>query len=638
MPSTPFTDRFIEEAIRGTSISSISQRKREFINRRLLPLAARVRPRLDFTPFMNPRPASGVRRRATQLAGEAAFAEEMRAFAGINQVPVPTPVQPTPTCLVLSGGGFKGSYEAGFLKYFERVWDDFNVETVVGTSVGAVNAVALANEGKAGIARLADLWMSLEKDADMYTLHAGLEEIDGILEPVFGKGIEDLISDGLSGVDNALFDYFQDELMLVGSGLGAAVIGPAFGGPFGPVFVGLGLLLGGLGADQFAGSVNQLSKSLRDAIDKLMELPSIYEFGPLEDTLTAHINGGQLGGSGLPKLRLAMVQLEDGSIYYFSEDFKLMKGHPDSDKAVQTWDLSGSPDLTAVVVKAVLASSSPPALFPPVLIEGDGPSPHVGRFIDGGVRELLPLRAAFEMDYRRIVSILTSPPIVPEWQAIDGSPTLSEVLERTLPIMLGEIVDNDLAESLRRENIELINNYPRVEVFNDAFNVDPGLIRINMAYGYMQGWAATLEAAGKIFNPWTPILAALIIDELINARRKVWKLEIAAHRVPNPMVPGYDPQVYHWEPALLDQVRELKLEILKWTELLYQIDPDAIPLWMRPSDWWRKFERHKTGTWAAKLDTLSPFSPQMLVIPGGLSLEPASSILPVPESRFSALR
>ena len=59
--------------------------------------------------------------------------------------------------LVLSGGGSKGAYEAGFLKAFEEAGLSFDL--VTGTSIGALNgALIVMNKREA----IDELWNTLD--------------------------------------------------------------------------------------------------------------------------------------------------------------------------------------------------------------------------------------------------------------------------------------------------------------------------------------------------------------------------------------------------------------------------------------------------------------------------------------------
>ncbi|MGZ3741580.1 MAG: patatin-like phospholipase family protein, partial [Bdellovibrionota bacterium] len=67
--------------------------------------------------------------------------------------------------LVLTGGGARGAYQAGVLKYIAENIPDAHFETLVGSSSGAINIAGVASYGgniqKAG-PRVAQLWSQLE--------------------------------------------------------------------------------------------------------------------------------------------------------------------------------------------------------------------------------------------------------------------------------------------------------------------------------------------------------------------------------------------------------------------------------------------------------------------------------------------
>lgn len=70
--------------------------------------------------------------------------------------------------LVLSGGGARGAYEVGVMKYIADRLPHLldRVSVITGTSVGAVNAIHLASYGlsRTAVDRLADLWSHLKID------------------------------------------------------------------------------------------------------------------------------------------------------------------------------------------------------------------------------------------------------------------------------------------------------------------------------------------------------------------------------------------------------------------------------------------------------------------------------------------
>lgn len=67
---------------------------------------------------------------------------------------------------VLSGGGAKGDFEVGAVRYlYQRLGPP---DALAGTSVGAINAALLAQGGQDPVGRLEALWTSLRSDSDMW--------------------------------------------------------------------------------------------------------------------------------------------------------------------------------------------------------------------------------------------------------------------------------------------------------------------------------------------------------------------------------------------------------------------------------------------------------------------------------------
>lgn len=83
----------------------------------------------------------------------------------------PPSVHAGPAAMVLSGGGARGAYEAGVLRYlygeFARRHGPPTLDIISGTSVGAINGTYLASvvhEPISGVERLVRLWSELELD------------------------------------------------------------------------------------------------------------------------------------------------------------------------------------------------------------------------------------------------------------------------------------------------------------------------------------------------------------------------------------------------------------------------------------------------------------------------------------------
>lgn len=94
-------------------------------------------------------------------------------------------------------------------------------------------------------------------------------------------------------------------------------------------------------------------------------------------------------------------------------------------------------DPKPIFLKKILASASVPVMMPPVTIGTD-------QYIDGGVKEIAPLRKAIDEGASHILSIILSPearyrrPVRKEFKSS------LEILKRTLELLTEEIVDNDL--------------------------------------------------------------------------------------------------------------------------------------------------------------------------------------------------
>ena len=79
---------------------------------------------------------------------------------------------------LLSGGGAKGSFQAGAIAYLgrEEQMEDYYPDLIAGTSVGAINSILPAHgwkDRRGGydgeyINRLIRIWLDLETSTDMY--------------------------------------------------------------------------------------------------------------------------------------------------------------------------------------------------------------------------------------------------------------------------------------------------------------------------------------------------------------------------------------------------------------------------------------------------------------------------------------
>lgn len=137
---------------------------------------------------------------------------------------------------------------------------------------------------------------------------------------------------------------------------------------------------------------------------------SLYNSKPLEELVKKHYKQELIFSSG-KKLRIGAVNINDGNYHLFSED---------------------DPE----IIDAILGSSAFPMAFCPIEINGSV-------WLDGGIKEITPLKAAIDMGATEIDIIMTSPP---EGEVINykEAPKLLELGPRILDIMSNEILNTDI--------------------------------------------------------------------------------------------------------------------------------------------------------------------------------------------------
>lgn len=223
--------------------------------------------------------------------------------------------------LILSGGGSKGAYQAGVIKYL--LCDlGLRYDIVCGVSVGALNAATLA----------------------MYS--HGQEK----------QAVEDMLETWMSIKTSAVKKWWLP-----------------------------------------LGYIHALWKG------------SLYNSEPLIDFVKKRFDIERLRSSG-KKLSVGAVSLKTGRYHRFDET------HPN-------------------ILEAVLASSAFPAMLCPIEIEGE-------LWIDGGVMNVTPLKAAMDLGADSIDVIMTSPRH--GISNFKGKPNAIDVALRSIDIQGDEVVETDI--------------------------------------------------------------------------------------------------------------------------------------------------------------------------------------------------
>lgn len=451
-----------------------------------------------------------------------------------------------PTAFALSGGGAMGSFEAGALLYFgiER-WAEVDPDIVCGSSVGSINALPIAEgTGLEGIRRLERVWLSLRRNEDMYVDTPDFADIKRIVADLRGLRVD---------------DFVRPE---------AVVTGIALGGLTGGV---LGLLVGaGLEAEDLADRVQEL-------VPLVTRMRYLYSLSPTRSRVLSTFHFQQIENSG-KRLRLATVCLEDGETYYMTEHGQLIRGHAGNPSI---GNLDGTIDER--LTNGAMASSGIPAIFPffsfrVMTNNGD----QYLTMVDGGVREALPVRAAAELQARLIIAISATPNLVAPFQSPFNNQVITQFRNenwlsfamRSVNLAVHEVARNEIApDQPYCDDIDRVLIIPTIPV-HPPTEIHPGLILINMAYGYQRAFDAY---AIYRQNPPDDVRQNLIDSSnlITMLRRQIWDLEEAVGKVIDPTrgildistltaaeLALYPAPRFWFDPSILTHIRQLKATLM----------------------------------------------------------------------------
>ena len=308
--------------------------------------------------------------------------------------------------LVLSGGGSKGAFQVGVLKYLYEV-RGFRPDIITGTSVGALNAAKLAegygSDGysRAGLDGLVRLWQGIHGDDSIYLEHPDLRS--------------------LLNAPGAVKDW---ALATALGSLSMPILGQA---------IGIGT----------APDADEIARTARN-------LESIGTQQPLIDLAQQQLNRAAVASSGI-KLRIATVTRDTGELRYITEGGDVVT--PD-DVPIHRGERSiflpppGAPrDAVSIgapsVLQGVIASSAIPMVFEPAAIRGE-------HYWDGAIREDVPIRKALEMGATDLIIIVNSP-LKYRPAPLASLPVDVNIVRRTMgamDIMADEVFQSDISGTL----------------------------------------------------------------------------------------------------------------------------------------------------------------------------------------------
>jgi predicted acylesterase/phospholipase RssA len=519
-----------------------------------------------------------------------------------------------PTGIAISGGGAKGDFQVGALRF---LYDHgIRPDILAGVSVGAVAAARLASvaapagavEKEAALRSLEAIWRSLRDSSDMW------------LEEEWYRRAQRTVQEALDfgAMLNPILPFLGERLIF------------AFAAH--PTVVPDIVVLAQAGNAASLYNINPIAARLRDRSvfdpDRVRtsrislrlgtvslttgNLRWVTETGALmeRDGKTPVVGppprippGCQALADARDAAKAELVQAQADLKEAAAENLatasyraaweKAWTKHAKAEQALNEC-LASTPSPPAPVQTdlptAVLASASIPTYFPPVrLALGD-------HYVDGGVRETVPIQAALDAGATEVYAICASgtgvkpdvaftSPAYDRPRSIGLDARLVTLLSRTVDLFLDEVLVNDLEERRKWPEKGVFIIAPTIEV-HDILTIEPGLIDIAMAYGYMRAWDVVV---GK--DRADAATLSSLTDQIIQERIEAWKTEFPVNgrriagyvsRRDSPLIPTPD-------PAALAQLRQSKRRLASLVgERLAR--GGAVPI---DRDWWTEhWERH----------------------------------------------
>lgn len=232
---------------------------------------------------------------------------------------------------------------------------------------------------------------------------------------------------------------------------------------------------------------------LKEAIER--GPAAFFNINPIELLMRARFDATRAENSGI-RLRLVCVSLESGEVIQVDERGAIISRETPTAQR-------------STVIDGAIASSTMPAIFPARRV-GD----HM--CVDGGVRDVIPVQIAVEdLGCNEVYAIRLS--ASPEPLVFRQNRSLLEVAARSLlDIVFDEVADDDVAPFRGWGDTVKVHVIDATLNVHDPLTIDPGLIDIAIAYGWMR-------AADVLDTPPTAVRRAReISDEITRLRAENW--------------------------------------------------------------------------------------------------------------------
>jgi predicted acylesterase/phospholipase RssA len=452
----------------------------------------------------------------------------------------------------LAGGGTKGSFEAGALYYLVQV-EGILPDIITATSAGALAAAVLAQArtGEEFAARVEEI----ETDILAMTRTEYVFGSQGWLAALRGTALGRSIQFALTEGTRPPFPHPM---------IPAEPISPS-----GPTRAQRRAAAKARRRRRrtvtrlVAGAVLRLPRARRQMRSSGA---SVLTLDPLADALR---NGGPSGIRAVDptlisrpglQLRLAVTALRAGVLRYVTEDGSIVEG----DAVTPAPGAAGGP---VDLIEGALASASVPLVFPPRALADDD-------YVDGGVLQIIPVRAAAQLGAQRILAIVAIPMALARDERDYTQASAMQIALRALGMigMSDRQAENLTVRLPEGATVTVID--PVVDVVG-LFEVEQGLLRINKDYGWLRAADVLGTADAAIGEDLTART-----HELAQSRVDAWKLEarlwLSVEGGPN--VAG--------DLALLREHKARIRDIVEARKQLGYPVPDAC------ERWWTEYEVH----------------------------------------------
>ena len=445
----------------------------------------------------------------------------------------------TKVAFALSGGGSLVSFQVGALRY---LWDlGLRPAIVAGTSGGAINALKMA-EGELAKHRnpsldLTVLWWGLSNSSSMFS-------------------------------EESWFKALKKEAPEIAANLDGHVdrkdVAVAFVIPV------LGLV-----------SLVRDLLSLKNDLKKLEKLlanasrgRSIYNLGPTRKLLEREVDPQNIAKSGI-SLRLSVVSLETGRLRFVNED-----GHfVDADADGRFVDVNDRPEDPSVsLIDAAIASAAIPAIFRDVPLAGE-------HYVDGGVREMVPIRAALDAGATKVYAIVAGKRNVSRKSGYKSA-TAVEIAERAVKeILLSEIQENETHPYLPWSSSVTVIQSSGHDL-HTGLEVDPGFVRIDIEYGWMRASDVHRNVDAEVME---------LVDEIVHERTKARRMEAPFGSGPRGGGRKVGSARATWIGARVRDLPEIRKSKRRVKELVLKRmrRGGRLPPWVDLTEWWLDYEYHE---------------------------------------------